>query len=71
MTAWDALAAQRDGVPVLQCGHVWLAGAGPGNPGSLTLDALAGPRQTDSAMNATTMSTTGVLPGAITEMLLV
>ena len=28
MTAWDALAAQRAGVPVFEPGHVWLAGAG-------------------------------------------
>src|SRR3974390_3820764 len=47
MTAWDALAAQRDGVLVLQCGCVWLAGAGPGTPGSLTLAALAGLTQAD------------------------
>ena len=42
--AWAAALAHA---PVLEPGHVWLAGAGPGDPAHLTLAVLAGLRQAE------------------------
>src|SRR5215475_2851845 len=51
MNTLNALAGQRDSIPALAPGHVWLAGAGLGDPGLLTVDVLAGLAQADAIVH--------------------
>lgn len=51
MKSYEALTALLGQVPAFEPGHVWLAGAGPGDPGCLTLDALAGLAQADKIVH--------------------
>lgn len=43
--------------PRLQPGHVWLAGAGPGDPGLLTLEVLAALEEADALVHDALVST--------------
>jgi uroporphyrin-III C-methyltransferase len=46
-----ALSRLKHQSPVLEPGHVWLAGAGIGDPGGLTLDVLSGLAQADAVVH--------------------
>jgi uroporphyrin-III C-methyltransferase len=51
MTVSDALRRLMGEVPEFRPGHVWLAGAGPGDIGHLTLHAVAGLAQADIVLH--------------------
>jgi uroporphyrin-III C-methyltransferase len=51
MSLEKAIARLNRNHPVLEPGHVWLAGAGPGDPGCLTLDVLSALDQADALVH--------------------
>ncbi|MBN9072351.1 MAG: hypothetical protein J0H34_12310, partial [Rhizobiales bacterium] len=51
MTLDAAIARLVPSLHPFEPGHVWLAGAGPGNPGSMTLDVLAALAQADAIVH--------------------
>jgi uroporphyrin-III C-methyltransferase len=51
MSLEKAIARLNHAQPALEPGHVWLAGAGPGDPGCLTLDVLSALDQADALVH--------------------
>ena len=51
MSLNQAIARLNHQLPQLEPGHVWLAGAGPGDPGCLTLDVLSALTQADALVH--------------------
>lgn len=51
MIIHNAIAQLLGAVPFFRPGHVWIAGAGPGDPGHLTLHAAAGLAQADAIVH--------------------
>lgn len=66
MSLATALSRLDHVVPTLEPGQVWLAGAGPGDPGCLTLDVLSGLAQADAVVHDALVSPAvlGVAKGA-------
>src|SRR5688500_10529898 len=50
MSLGDAIARLAPGLPAFEPGHVWLAGAGPGSLGCLTLDVVSALGQADAVV---------------------